>query len=64
MADPIWTRGECKGTLSSGEGLAYAVRDAQYKEEPVREKGKLTGETVSVRIDSGMEDKRLFLVQS
>src|SRR5688500_5665424 len=25
LADPLWTRGECKGTLSSGEGLAFAV---------------------------------------
>lgn len=64
MADPLWTRGECKGTLSSGEGLAYAVRDAQYKEEPVREKGRVTGETVSLCIDPGLEDKRLCLVQS
>lgn len=64
LADPLWTRGECKGTLSSGEGLAFAVRDPQYKDEPVREKGKLTGEAVSVCVDSGVEDKRLFLVQS
>lgn len=64
LADPEWTRGECKGTLSSGEGLAYAVRDPQYNDEPVREKGKLTGETVSVRVDSGIDDKRLLLVQS
>jgi hypothetical protein len=64
LADPSWTRGECKGTLSSGEGLAYAVRDPQYKDEPVRDKGKLTGETVSVCVDSGVEDKRLCLVQS
>jgi hypothetical protein len=64
LADPAWTRGECKGTLSSGEGLAYAVRDPQYKDEPVKDKGKLTGETVSVCVDLGIEDKRLFLVQS
>lgn len=64
LADPEWTRGECKGTLSSGEGLAYAVRDPQYKDEPVREKGKLTGETVPVCMDSGIEDKRMLLVQS
>lgn len=64
LADPAWTRGECKGTLSSGEGLAYAVRDPQYKEEPVKEKGRLTGETVTVCVDPGVEDKRLFLAQS
>lgn len=63
-ADPDWTRGTCKGTLSSGEGLAFAVRDAIYKEEPVKEHGRLTGETVSVCADPGIEDKRLFLVQS
>lgn len=64
LADPSWTRGECRGTLSSGEGLAYAVRDPQNKEEPVKEKGRLTGETVTVCVDPGVEDKRLFLVQS
>lgn len=64
LADECWTRGECKGTLSSGEGLAFAVRDPQYKEEPVKRGGKPTGETVSNCVDPGVEDKRLFLVQS
>ena len=64
LADPSWTRGEAKGTLSSGEGLAYAVRDAQHKEEPVKKGGQPTGETVTILVDSGVEDKRLFLVQS
>ena len=64
LADPDWTRGQCKGTLSSGEGLAFAVRDPQYKNESVKEKGRLTGETVPVCVDSGIEDKRLLLVQS
>ncbi|MEC4890630.1 MAG: hypothetical protein RI101_11265 [Nitrospira sp.] len=64
LADEGWTRGECKGTLSSGEGLAFAVRDAQFKEEPVKQGGKLTGDMQTICIDSGVEDKRLFLVQS
>jgi phage/plasmid primase-like uncharacterized protein len=64
LADPTWTRGEAKGTLSSGEGLAFAVRDPQYKEEPVKKGGQPTGETVTICADSGVEDKRLFLVQS
>lgn len=63
-ADPAWTRGECKGTLSSGEGLAYAVRDPRYEEQPLKDKGRPTGETVTVCVDLGIEDKRLFLVQS
>jgi hypothetical protein len=64
LADESWTRGEAKGTLSSGEGLAFAVRDAIHKEEPVKEKGRLTGETITICVDPGVEDKRLFLVQS
>jgi hypothetical protein len=64
MADEGWTRGECKGTLSSGEGLAFAVRDAQFKEEPVKQGGKPTGDMQTICTDSGVEDKRLFLVQS
>ena len=34
-----------KERLSSGEGLAFAVRDPQYKEEPVKKGGLPTGET-------------------
>lgn len=64
LADPTWTRGEAKGTLSSGEGLAFAVRDPQHKEEPVKKNGQPTGETVTICVDPGIEDKRLFLVQS
>lgn len=64
LADDGWTRGECKGTLSSGEGLAFSVRDAQFKEEPVKQSGKPTGDMQTICTDSGVEDKRLFLVQS
>ena len=64
LTDPAWTRGESKGTLSSGEGLAFAVRDAQYKEEPVKQGGKPTGEMQTICMDSGVDDKRLLLVQS
>lgn len=59
-ADPMWTRGEHRGTLSSGEGLVHAVRDPTYKEEPDR----TTGELERRCMDSGLADKRLFLVQS
>ncbi len=64
FVDPVWTRGECRGTLSSGEGLAFSVRDPQYKEEPIRKDGKSTGETHTVLVDGGVEDKRLLLVQT
>lgn len=49
-SDPDWTRGECRGTLSSGEGLVFAVRDPSSKDEKV--------------VDPGVGDKRLLLVQS
>jgi len=64
LAEPEWSRGECKGTLSSGEGLAFAIRDSQYKDELVKSGGKPPGETVTVCVDAGIQDKRLFLVQS
>jgi hypothetical protein len=63
MADESWTRGQCKGTLSSGEGLAHAVRDPVDEEQPLKERGRPTGETVTIRVDAGIEDKRLFLPQ-
>ncbi|MEP6890371.1 MAG: DUF3987 domain-containing protein [Nitrospirota bacterium] len=64
LADEDWTRGDCKGTLSSGEGLVFAVRDAMHKEEPIKKQGQLTGDTMTICVDPGVEDKRLFLVQS
>ena len=64
QADQSWTRGEYKGTLSSGEGLAYAVRDAMHRDEPLKDRGRPTGETVRTCVDLGVEDKRLFLVQA
>ena len=54
-ADPNWTRGKHSGSLSSGEGLIYAVRDAEWGHNA---KGE------SIVKDEGLEDKRLYLVQS
>ncbi len=64
LSDDTWTRGQYRGTLSSGEGLVHAVRDAAYEDQPVKEKGKPTGATVRILVDAGVEDKRLLLVQS
>lgn len=64
QSDREWIRGEFKGTLSSGEGLAYAVRDPRFEEKPIKERGQYTGDTVRVCVDSGVSDKRLFLEQS
>lgn len=53
--DPTWTRGRHSGSLSSGEGLIYAVRDAEWG---VNAKGE------EILRDEGIVDKRLYLVQS
>ena len=54
-ACPDWSRGQYRGTLSSGEGLVHAVRDPQLK---INKNGK------EELVDEGVEDKRLYLVQS
>lgn len=64
LADSDWTRGDTRGTLSSGEGLVFAVRDPQFEEIPVKDGKRITGETVTSCVDKGIEDKRLYLVQS
>jgi len=55
QVDSNWTRGKHSGSLSSGEGLIYAVRDEEWGENS---KGQ------SVIKDEGIQDKRLYLVQS
>lgn len=52
--DSTWTRGKHSGSLSSGEGLIYAVRDEEYE----LKKGE------EVLKDEGVIDKRLYLVQA
>lgn len=47
--------------LSSGEGLIHHVRDPQYKQVAVKEKGRLTGEYQEEMTDAGAEDKRAFI---
>ena len=53
--DPTWTRGKHSGSLSSGEGLIYAVRDKEFG---------LNGKGEEALKDEGISDKRLYLVQS
>lgn len=49
--------------LSTGEGLIWGVRDAISKVEPIRDKGRATGETQDVLIDRGITDKRLLVIE-
>ncbi|ULA61730.1 MAG: hypothetical protein LZF60_360077 [Nitrospira sp.] len=64
LVDPDWTRDRVMNGLSSGEGLIWAVRDEISKEEPLRERGKPTGEYQTVIVDRGVLDKRLFVLES
>jgi hypothetical protein len=64
LVDPDWTSQRVMNGLSSGEGLIWAVRDEITKDEPVRERGKPTGEYQTVVVDRGIEDKRLFVLES
>ena len=60
--DEYWCAKRVASGLSSGEGLIYKVRDAIEKQEPIKEKGKITGYQ-SVIVDHGEEDKRLLVVE-
>jgi len=62
--DTHWEQNRVQGGLSSGEGLIWAVRDAIYKKEPIREKkgGVVTGYQ-DVLVDEGVSDKRLMIIE-
>jgi hypothetical protein len=62
-ADDQWRRTCVASGLSSGEGLIWAVRDAIEKQEPVKEKGRITGYQ-KVVVDQGVTDKRLLADES
>jgi hypothetical protein len=62
--DPDWCQHRIAHGLSSGEGLIWSVRDSIEKVEPVKEKGRFTGETQTVLVDPGEEDKRLLVFES
>ena len=62
--DPDWAGTRVLNGLSSGEGLIWAVRDEITKDEPVRERGKPTGEYQTVVVDRGITDKRLLVLES
>jgi hypothetical protein len=63
MADPDWVSQRIQSGLSSGEGLIWHVRDPIFKEEPIRDKREIV-EYQSVRVDPGVEDKRLLILES
>ncbi len=56
-ADEDWVKLRILTGLSSGEGLIWAVRDPVEEEEPLKEKGVVTGYQTVVT-DPGVTDKR------
>ena len=63
LADPEWSERIRPGGLSSGEGLAWAIRDPVTKQEPVKERGVIV-DYQTVTTDPGVSDKRLLVVES
>ncbi len=61
--DPGWAKDRIKTGLSSGEGVIYVVRDALYKQEPIKgHKGKVEGYQQVLK-EEAVEDKRLMIIE-
>jgi hypothetical protein len=63
MADSDWVSLRIHGGLSSGEGLIWNVRDPIFKEVPLKEDSEIV-KYRTIRIDPGVEDKRLLILES
>lgn len=63
QTDEEWFGQRVLGGLSSGEGLVYAVRDPQYKTVPIKKGGRIVDYEEQM-VDSGVSDKRLFVLES
>ncbi len=61
--DEDWRANRVTSGLSSGEGLIWNVRDAITETKPIKDKGRHTGEHEEVITDSGITDKRLFVIE-
>jgi len=64
IAASEWFGARVMGGLSSGEGLIWQVRDPIMKRQPVKERGRHTGEYVEYEDDPGIGDKRLMVVET
>jgi hypothetical protein len=63
IVDVDWSDRRILSGLSSGEGLIWCVRDAIERQEPVKEKGHVTGYEIVIA-DPGEDDKRAVIVES
>jgi len=62
LAEASWSKRVRYGGMSSGEGLIWAVRDARWERQAVREKGRVV-DYQDVCVDDGEPDKRLLVVE-
>jgi hypothetical protein len=60
---PTFANSHVVSGLSSGEGLIYHVRDPIEQAKPVKQGGKVTGQTERVIVDEGVKDKRLLVIE-
>jgi hypothetical protein len=61
--DGEWASKCIASGLSTAEGLIYHVRDAREEKQPVKEGGRVV-DYQSVIVDGGVDDKRLFAIES
>ncbi|MCC7350039.1 MAG: DUF3987 domain-containing protein [Phycisphaerales bacterium] len=59
---PDWLDERQQSGMSSGEGLIWAVRDKIIQQQPIRQRGEVTGYQ-DVEIDPGISDKRLMVIE-
>jgi BT4734-like, N-terminal domain/Protein of unknown function (DUF3987) len=64
LIDEDWVKDNVESGLSSGEGVIHRIRDKIDEERPVKEKGRYTGEYETVTVDPGIDDKRLFVLET
>jgi Protein of unknown function (DUF3987) len=61
--DATWSLDNLSGGCGSGEGLIAAVRDASYKREAIKDKGRVV-DYQEVETDPGVQDKRLLVYEA
>jgi hypothetical protein len=60
IIDPDWRNERQLMGLSSGEGVIWNVRDPIYESQ----RDKKSGQVEEVKVDNGVEDKRLFVAET
>jgi VirE-like protein len=64
LIDEDWVHNNVESGLSSGEGVIHRIRNKIDEEKPIKEKGKYTGRYETVTVDPGIDDKRLFVLET